>query len=183
LDDLNGKIAGIIDGGPTGVGLESTVVSCVGETPVILRPGGVTKEELEKVAGPVQIDAAITDEKKAPLSPGMKYRHYAPTAPLTIVCGKPERIQELADQYKKDGLKVGILTTDEQKSAYEASAVKACGKRSKPETVAASLYDTLRSFDEENLDIIIAESFSDEGVGKAIMNRLLKAAGNKILHL
>lgn len=183
LHDLNGKISGIIDGGPTGVGLESTVVSCIGDTPVILRPGGITKEELEKIAGPVRMDEALTDEKKAPISPGMKYRHYAPIAPLTIVDGRPEQIQELAEQYKQDGLKVGILTTKERESVYSASSVKSCGSRSKPVTVAASLYDTLRSFDEDKLDIILAESFPDEGVGKAIMNRLLKAAGNKMLHL
>ncbi|MGG3571719.1 L-threonylcarbamoyladenylate synthase [Bacillus gobiensis] len=183
LNDLDGKIAGIIDGGPTGVGLESTVVSCIGEAPVILRPGGITKEELERVAGPVRMDEALTDERKAPISPGMKYRHYAPVAPLTIVDGRPEQIQELADRYKQEGLRVGILTTKERESVYNASSVKSCGSRSKLDTVAYSLYDTLRSFDDDELDILLAESFPDEGVGKAIMNRLLKAAGNKMLQL
>ncbi|MGG3625337.1 L-threonylcarbamoyladenylate synthase [Bacillus gobiensis] len=183
LNDLDGKIAGIIDGGPTGVGLESTVVSCIGEAPVILRPGGITKEELERVAGPVRMDEALTDERKAPISPGMKYRHYAPVAPLTIVDGRPEQIQELADRYKQEGLRVGILTTKERESVYNASSVKSCGSRSKLDTVAYSLYDTLRSFDDDELDILLAESFPDEGVGKAIMNRLLKAAGNKMIQL
>ncbi|ALC82739.1 MULTISPECIES: L-threonylcarbamoyladenylate synthase [Bacillus] len=183
LNDLDGKIAGIIDGGPTGVGLESTVVSCIGEAPVILRPGGITKEELERVAGPVRMDEALTDERKAPISPGMKYRHYAPVAPLTIVDGRPEQIQELADRYRQEGLRVGILTTKERESVYNASSVKSCGSRSKLDTVAYSLYDTLRSFDDDELDILLAESFPDEGVGKAIMNRLLKAAGNKMLQL
>lgn len=178
---MNGRIAGVVDGGPTGVGVESTVVSCTGEIPVILRPGGVTKEQLEEAAGPVLIDQGLTDEKKAPMSPGMKYTHYAPEAPLAIVNGGVEDIQRLIDQYQKDGMKVGVLTTEERADVYQADAVRICGRRDRLETVAAGLYDVLRSFDEERLDFIFAESFPEEGVGRAIMNRLLKAAGHRVI--
>ncbi|TWK38286.1 Threonylcarbamoyl-AMP synthase [Bacillus paralicheniformis] len=181
VHDLNGRIAGIVDGGPTGVGVESTVVSCTGEIPVILRPGGVTKEQLEEAAGSVLIDQGLTDEKKAPMSPGMKYTHYAPEAPLAIVNGSVEDIQRLIGQYQKDGMKVGVLTTEERAGAYQADAVRICGRRDRLETVAAGLYDILRSFDEEQLDFIFAESFPEEGVGRAIMNRLLKAAGHRVI--
>ncbi|WFA04927.1 L-threonylcarbamoyladenylate synthase [Bacillus sp. HSf4] len=183
IHDLNGRIAGIVDGGPTGVGVESTVVSCTGDIPVILRPGGVTKEQLEAAAGTVLIDQGITDEEKAPLSPGMKYTHYAPEAPLAIVNGTPEEIQRLIGQYQKDGMKVGVLTTEERAGAYRADAVRICGRRDRLETVAAGLYDALRSFDEEKLDYIFAESFPEEGVGRAVMNRLLKAAGHRVIEV
>ncbi|KAA6451030.1 threonylcarbamoyl-AMP synthase [Bacillus swezeyi] len=181
IHDLNGRIAGVVDGGPTGVGVESTVVSCTGDVPVILRPGGVTKEQLEEAAGPVLIDQGITDEKKAPLSPGMKYTHYAPEAPLAIIKGSLKNIQQLIEQYQKDGMKVGILTTEERAGAYRADVVRICGRRDRLETVAAELYDSLRSFDEEKLDFIFAESFPEEGVGRAVMNRLLKAAGHRVI--
>ncbi|MEC1589135.1 L-threonylcarbamoyladenylate synthase [Bacillus sonorensis] len=181
VHDLNGRIAGIVDGGPTGVGVESTVVSCTGGIPVILRPGGVTKEQLEQAVGPVMIDQGITDEKKAPISPGMKYTHYAPEAPLAIVKGSSEDIQRLIEQYQKDGMKVGVLTTEERAGAYQADAVRICGTRDRLETVAAGLYDALRSFDGEDLGFIFAESFPEEGVGRAIMNRLLKAAGHRVI--
>ncbi|WP_077736146.1 L-threonylcarbamoyladenylate synthase [Bacillus sonorensis] len=183
IHDLNGRIAGIVDGGPTGVGVESTVVSCTGDIPVILRPGGVTKEQLEAAAGTVLIDQGITDEEKAPLSPGMKYTHYAPEAPLAIVNGTSEEIQRLIGQYQKDGMKVGVLTTEERAGAYRADAVRICGRRDRLETVAAGLYDALRSFDEEKLDYIFAESFPEEGVGRAVMNRLLKAAGHRVIEV
>ncbi|QHZ45278.1 threonylcarbamoyl-AMP synthase [Bacillus sp. NSP9.1] len=183
IHDLNGRIAGIVDGGPTGVGVESTVVSCTGDIPVILRPGGVTKEQLEAAAGTVLIDQGITDEEKAPLSPGMKYTHYAPEAPLAIVNGTSEEIQRLIGQYQKDGMKVGVLTTEERAGAYRADAVRICGRRDRLETVAAGLYDALRSFDEKKLDYIFAESFPEEGVGRAVMNRLLKAAGHRVIEV
>ncbi|MBU8787638.1 MULTISPECIES: L-threonylcarbamoyladenylate synthase [Bacillus] len=181
VHDLNGRIAGIVDGGPTGVGVESTVVSFTRGMPVILRPGGVTKEQLETAVGPVLIDQGITDEKKAPLAPGMKYTHYAPEAPLAIVKGSPEDIQRLIEQYRKDGMKVGVLTTEERASAYQADAVRVCGRRDRLETVASGLYDALRSFDECGLDFIFAESFPEEGVGRAVMNRLMKAAGHRVI--
>ncbi|MEH7222183.1 L-threonylcarbamoyladenylate synthase [Bacillus sp. JJ1566] len=180
-EDLTGKIAGILDGGATGVGLESTVLDCTGEVPVILRPGGVTKEQLEAVCGVVEVDKAILTEGEAPKSPGMKYKHYAPTAPLTIVNGRVEFIQSLVKEKQNEGLKVGVLTTTERESMYKADKIIACGSREDLESVANRLYDVLRLFDESGVDVIFSESFPSEGIGQAIMNRLTKAAGHKLI--
>ncbi|MEH7333346.1 L-threonylcarbamoyladenylate synthase [Neobacillus drentensis] len=181
LDDLNGKIAGVLDGGPTGVGVESTVVDCTEAVPVILRPGGVTKEQLEAVIGEVRVDPALTDEASKPKSPGMKYKHYAPNAPLYLVSGTRDFLQRLVEEKEREGLSVGVLTTEEYVNQFTADVVLACGHRAELETVAAALYDTLRRFNQLKVDIIFSEMFPNEGVGHAIMNRLLKAAGNKII--
>ncbi len=181
LDDLNGRIAGIIDAGETGIGVESTVLDCTEQVPTILRPGGVTKEELEQVIGHVEVDSALMDEQKTPKSPGMKYTHYAPKSPLVIVDGSPSFLQKLVDEQRAIGKKVGVLTTEENKHVYEADVVLTCGTRNHLHTVASYLYDTLRKFDETNVDIIYSESFPTEGIGAAIMNRLKKAAGYQIV--
>ena len=180
-EDLDGRIAGIVDGGPTGVGLESTVLDCTTEIPVILRPGGVTKEQLEAVVGEVLFDPALTNALEAPKAPGMKYRHYAPDAPLYLVDGTKEQIQALINERKQEGLTVGLLTTVENQSFYNADSIFTCGQREHLETVASSIYEALRSFDKENVDVIYSEMFPDTGVGNAIMNRLLKAAGQKVI--
>lgn len=181
-EDLNGKIAGVVDGGPTGVGVESTVVDCTEFIPVILRPGGVTKEQLEAVIGEVSVDPALVDKGEAPKSPGMKYRHYAPDAPLTLVDGTKEYIQELVNKKKAEGLSVGILTTEENVDFYQADYVIACGKRANLDSVASSLYDALRKFNNTNADVLFSEMFPQEGVGHAIMNRLMKAAGHRVIN-
>lgn len=181
LDDLNGKIAGVIDGGATGIGVESTVVDCTEEIPVILRPGGVTKEQLESVVGEVQVDAALTDEAAQPKAPGMKYRHYAPNAPLYMVSGTTKFLQRLVEEKRQEGFRVGVLTTEENTNLFEADVVLTCGKRAELETVAAALYGTLRKFNLEKVDVIYSEVFPNAGVGQAIMNRLQKAAGNKLI--
>ncbi|EIJ80299.1 sua5/yciO/yrdC/ywlC family protein [Bacillus methanolicus PB1] len=180
-DDLDGRIAGIVDGGPTGVGVESTVLDCTEPVPVILRPGGITKEQIEKAIGPVKVDPALLDTGQAPKSPGMKYRHYAPNAPFYLVDGSREYIQKLISENQAKGLKAGVLTTEEGKRFYDAHLVLACGNRSNIEKVASSLYETLRKFNESDVDIIFSEMFPEEGVGQAIMNRLLKAAGHRVL--
>jgi L-threonylcarbamoyladenylate synthase len=179
--DLNGKISGIIDGGATGVGVESTVLDCSSTVPTILRPGGITKEQLESVIGEVQLDQALIEEGLAPKSPGMKYTHYAPNAPVVIVNGRLEFLQKIIDQHQKEGKKVGVLTTEEAFNQLQAYKVIACGSRANLQTVAAELYDVLRKFDNEEVDIIFSESFPQSGVGEAIMNRLLKAAGNQVI--
>ncbi|MDR6120977.1 L-threonylcarbamoyladenylate synthase [Bacillus sp. SLBN-46] len=181
MDDLNGKIAGVLDGGATGVGVESTVVDCTESVPVILRPGGVTKEQLAAVIGEVRVDPALTDEAAKPKAPGMKYRHYAPNAPLYMVSGTREFLQGLVEEKRRDGLRVGVLTTVENVEFYHADVVFACGRRAELETVATALYDTLRRFNETDVDLIYSEVFSSTGVGHAIMNRLQKAAGNKLI--
>lgn len=180
-DDLTGRIAGIVDGGPTGVGLESTVVDCTADVPVILRPGGVTREQLESVVGEVSTDPALKDGDQAPKSPGMKYRHYAPNAPFYLVDGTCEQIQQLVQEKRNQGLKVGVMTTKENQDFYDANVVIACGERNNLETVAETLYDTLRSFNNEELDIIFGEIFPEHGIGQAIMNRLSKASGLEII--
>ncbi len=181
IEDLNGKIAGVLDGGPTGVGVESTVLDCTEEVPVILRPGGVTKEQLEAVIGEVQLDAALLDEASKPKAPGMKYQHYAPNAPLYLVSGSQSFLQTLIEEKQKEGLRVGVLATEESVESYQSDVAIACGKRAELETVATALYETLRAFNEEKVDIIFSEMFPNTGVGHAIMNRLQKAAGNKII--
>lgn len=181
LTDLEGRISGIVDGGPTGVGVESTVIDCTEAVPVILRPGGVTREQIEAVVGHVELDAALTDQASAPKSPGMKYQHYAPNAPLFLVNGSKGFFDRLIAERQAEGLRVGVLTTEEQVGSYDADIVLACGSREQLGTVASNLYHTLRAFNDEGVDIIFSEMFPYEGVGQAIMNRLEKAAGHQVI--
>lgn len=180
-DDLDGRIAGIVDGGPTGVGVESTVLDCTAEVPVILRPGGVTKEQLEQVIGQVREEKALSKKDETPKAPGMKYTHYAPKAPLTLVQGEQSFIQQLIDEKRKQGLKVGILAASEHQAFYQADYVVVPGSLQNLSTVAAGLYEALRNFDEKQVDVIYSEVFPTEGIGKAIMNRLFKAAGQRLI--
>lgn len=180
-EDLNGKIAGIVDGGPTGVGVESTVIDCTGEIPVILRPGGITKEQIKAVIGEVEIDPALKSDEAVPKSPGMKYLHYAPDAPLFLVSGSKSFLQKLVDEKRAEGVRVGVLATEESAGNYKADVVIPCGRRGELETVAQNLYETLRAFNEGKAEIIFSEMFPETGVGQAIMNRLSKAAGNRVI--
>lgn len=180
-DDLNGRIAGIMDGGATGVGVESTVLDCTQQIPVILRPGGVTQEQLESLIGKVKMDQALIEEGHTPKSPGMKYTHYAPKAPLMIVEGSLTFFQKTIDAARREGKKVGVLATKEKAESYQADTVLVCGSREDMQTVAAGLYDVLREFDAAEVDCIYSESFSNKGVGQAVMNRLLKAAGQQVV--
>ncbi|XHU85044.1 threonylcarbamoyl-AMP synthase [Peribacillus muralis] len=180
-DDLFGRIAGIVDGGATGVGVESTVLDCTVEVPVILRPGGVTLEQLKAVIGDVQQDVALKNQDTAPKAPGMKYTHYAPKAPLYLVKGHPAFLQRLVDEKRRDGLKVGVISALEHEAEYAADYVVAPGSLADLHTVAAGLYDALRQFDELDVDIIFSESFPESGIGAAVMNRLEKAAGHQII--
>ncbi|ADC49446.1 sua5/yciO/yrdC/ywlC family protein [Alkalihalophilus pseudofirmus OF4] len=178
--DLQGRIAGVVDGGSTGVGLESTVLDCSVHPPMLYRPGGVTIEELKEVVGEVAVDPSLKNTEDAPRSPGMKYTHYAPKGSLTLV-HDVSRIQALLDEAREQGKKVGVLTTEERAAEYKADTVIACGAREDLSTVAAKLYEALRQFDQENVDVIYSETFPNEGVGAAIMNRLEKAAGGRVI--
>jgi L-threonylcarbamoyladenylate synthase len=180
-EDLDSIVAGIVDGGPTGVGVESTVIDCTDAVPTILRPGGVSQEEIERVIGEVKLDKALISNESAPKAPGMKYTHYAPNAPLFLVNAPKERIQELVAEERRNGRKAGVLTTEENKDFYSADYIFACGKRADLSTVAANLYDGLRSFNHSDVDIIFSEMFSYEGLGHAVMNRLLKAASHQVI--
>ncbi|MFD2616244.1 L-threonylcarbamoyladenylate synthase [Terrilactibacillus laevilacticus] len=182
ISDLNGKIAGIIDGGSTGVGVESTVLDCTTTPFTILRPGGVSKEQLIEVVGLVSDDPALTRTDQTPKAPGMKYKHYAPMALMYMVPKGKETIQALVNQDKERGQRVGVLTTDENEHSYlNADIVISCGERTQLSTVARRLYQTLREFDDANVDVIYSETFPDEGIGQAIMNRLSKAASGRTI--
>ncbi|MDY0394243.1 L-threonylcarbamoyladenylate synthase [Virgibacillus halophilus] len=177
-EDLNGKISGLLDGGPTGYGVESTVIDCTGDIPVILRPGGVTKEQLLQVVEQVITDPALKNSREKPKAPGMKYRHYAPEVPLWLVYGTTQTIQEVVDSLQASGQRAGLLVGNQTASSIHCAEKILLG--SNPAEVAAHLYDGLRTFKTGSVDVIVAEAFSEEGIGQAIMNRLKKAATKEI---
>nr|WP_052015928.1 L-threonylcarbamoyladenylate synthase [Halalkalibacter hemicellulosilyticus] len=179
IHDLDGKIAGVVDGGVTGVGVESTVVDCSVDRVMLYRPGGVTKEEIEDVIGAIEVDPSLHAETEAPRSPGMKYTHYAPTGQLYIV-SDCRKIKDYVQEARIKGHRVGVLTTEERVAEYDADIVVACGKRDDLSTVAQKLYDSLRAFDGQKAEIIYTEAFPKEGIGIAVMNRLEKAADGVI---
>lgn len=186
--DMNGKIEMILDGGPVGIGVESTIVDVTGEIPMLLRPGAITMEMLKATVGEVEIDPAIAGPMSAdmrPKAPGMKYRHYAPRAELTLVEGETaavvRKINALAREKLLEGCKVGIICTEETRSCYPGGMVRSIGERAKEETVAHNLYAVLREFDDLGAEYIFSEGFPEDNLGQAIMNRLNKAAGYHIL--
>ena len=188
-EDMDGRIEMIIDGGDIRIGLESTIVDMTGEVPMILRPGFITKEMLEAVLGCVDTDRTILDAncKDRPKAPGMRYRHYAPKGDLTIVSGQGRQVIDEINRLVRQGQalnkKTGVIAVSEDASFYQADVVKTIGSRQNEEEIGASLYRILREFDDENVELIYSESFSCEGFGAAIMNRLLKAAGHKTINL
>lgn len=188
-EDLNGKVDMIIDGGMVDIGLESTIVDMTVTPPMILRPGAVTREMLSETIGYVSVDRALIDEnsKERPKAPGMKYRHYAPKAGLFIVEGDLQKvvskINHMTLEHCEQGKRVGIIGTEETASQYPQGIVKSIGTRQDESTIANHLFAILREFDEEQVDIIYSESFSVGGIGNAIMNRLLKAAGHQVIHV
>lgn len=185
-EDLGGRIEMILDGGQACIGLESTIIDLTEEVPTILRPGYITVEMLSEILGRVDIDRAILPEgsSAAPKAPGMKYRHYAPKAQLTIIAGEEEavvrRIGELTEEAEKRGLRTGVIATDATAGRYRAASVKSAGDREREETAARELYRILREFDDEKIDVIYSEAFAESGIGQAVMNRLLKAAGHHL---
>lgn len=189
IDDLMDKIDMIIDGGETGVGLESTVLDLSGDLPMILRPGGVTKENLQKIIPNVTIDFAIIKENAniIPKSPGQKYRHYAPKSEMLVFSGDIDKITDAiitkTREYMAIGKRVGIICTDETKEIYKDGLIISMGSRRNNETIAHNLFNTLRLFDEENVDIILAEGVEPSHLGIAIMNRMMKAAGGRIIRV
>lgn len=187
-EDLDGRIDMILDGGSACIGLESTIVDLTEKVPMILRPGYITREMLEQALDmEVAVDRTLLESgsKQAPKAPGMKYRHYAPKGELTIVSGKPETVTEairhLAQEKKQAGERVGIICTDETKALYQADCIASVGARTDEEAIAHHLYAILREFDTKQVTCIYSEAFSEKGMGQAIMNRLLKAAGHHVL--
>lgn len=185
--DMMGRIDMIIDADGVEIGLESTIVDLTGEVPMILRPGYITQEMLSRVVGETDMDVTIfeSNSTQAPKAPGMKYRHYAPKGELVIVEGEPEAvvsyINEQTSLHRQKGEKTGVIGTDELISEYHADSIKNAGSRREPLLVAKQLYTFLREFDDENVEYMYAEAFEGTGLGQAIMNRLLKAAGHKIV--
>ncbi|WP_156854243.1 L-threonylcarbamoyladenylate synthase [Oceanobacillus sp. AG] len=169
-EDLNGKISGIVDGGPTGVGVESTVISCREHDVVILRPGGITKEQIEQI---VPVAEPVNETVDKPASPGMKYKHYSPDVPLWLVGGGAEKIQNVIAEETAKGKKVALLARDAILELVEADLKLSLG--SSLEDVANKLYDNLRKVKRSDVDIIVSEVFPESGIGQAIMNRLKKA--------
>lgn len=182
--DLDGKIEMIIDGGSASIGVESTILDMTVTPPMILRPGAVTQEMMEEVIGRVDVDHTIlnANSKQAPKAPGMKYRHYAPKAQLSIVDGELadvyETIRTLTQQAMSEGKRVGIIATKESISEYPEGIIKNIGSREKHGDVAKHLYQILREFDETQVDVIFSEPFTHAGIGSAVNNRLEKAAGH-----
>ncbi|SHI62821.1 L-threonylcarbamoyladenylate synthase [Parasporobacterium paucivorans] len=189
LEDLNGRIDMVIDGGDVGIGLESTIVDMTGNVPVILRPGYVTREMMETVIGKVETDeqAKGASDDFRPRAPGMKYRHYAPKAELILVKGDAghvsEKINELAKDEESQGKKVGIIATTEMERGYHYGTVITIGSRSDRETIARNLYSVLREFDNTDVETIYCEAIEGDNLGQAIMNRLKKASSNHIIQL
>lgn len=187
--DMEGRIPMILDGGPVGIGIESTIVDFSEDIPTILRPGYITKEMIREVIGEIRMDPGLSgaDQSVRPKAPGMKYRHYAPKAELILVKGQEtevvENINRLVKEAEKQGKRAGIIGTDETCGKYGDGIVKSIGTRKNEETIAQHLYAILREFDELNVDIIYSESFSTAGIGQAIMNRMLKAAGHRVLEV
>lgn len=184
IEDLNGKIDMIIDGGAVGIGLESTIVDVSGDIPVILRPGYITAAMLEEVVGDVKIDPAIVgkvmQKNIVAKAPGMKYRHYAPKGNMAIVEGDTDnvirKINELVSVRKEKGQRVAVIATEETKDRYECDIVRSIGSRKCEGSIAAGLYDILREMDHLEAEYIYAESFENDKLGNAIMNRMIKAA-------
>ncbi|WP_026496851.1 L-threonylcarbamoyladenylate synthase [Butyrivibrio sp. WCD3002] len=189
VEDLSGRVEMIIDGGAVGIGLESTIIDLTSDVPMILRPGYITKENLTEFLGDVSVDKTILDanSKAAPKAPGMKYRHYAPKGDLTIVEGDSQRVAEYINSELKNasmkGLKTGVIATSETASLYKADIVKIAGSRDDEEEIAHNLFSILRQFDDDEVNLMFSESFDDTGIGQAIMNRLLKAAGHKVVRV
>lgn len=189
-EDLKGRIPLIIDGGKVGIGLESTIVDLTGEKPCLLRPGYISREMLEEKIGEIDIDPSIEgvmDEKEHPKAPGMKYKHYSPKGELYIVKGKSDNvigsINQWAAENREKGLKTGVLTVSEREDRYKADIIRTLGAENDGESIAANLFLALREMDDCRADMIYSEEFQVPGIGDAIMNRLVRAAGHKILEV
>lgn len=215
VEDLEGRIPMILDGGPVGIGIESTIVDFTEAIPTVLRPGYITQEMLREAIGEVRMDPGLAQEQAEagrnaaaggvqgqasgqagkirnagngrlrPKAPGMKYRHYAPKAELILVEGVQEQVQArinaLAQEGAADGKRIGIIATDETEGFYAAGIVKSIGARASEDSIARHLYGILREFDQLGVDRIYSESFPSTGLGQAVMNRLLKAAGHQVI--
>ncbi|HJB56541.1 MAG TPA: threonylcarbamoyl-AMP synthase [Candidatus Flavonifractor intestinipullorum] len=184
LEDMDGKIEGIVDGGPCSVGVESTIVDLTVTPPRLLRPGGVTLEELRDVLGEVAVDAAVTRLMGAdehPRAPGMKYRHYAPKAPVTVVQGDPAESARYIRRHVGD--RDGVICFDEFVPLFEGHPTEAMGPAADQAEQARRVFDALRYFDGTGVEQIWAQGPDPSGIGLAVSNRLNKAAGFHIVQV
>jgi len=190
LKDMGGRIDAVVDAGPAIVGVESTVLDLTAPTPTILRPGGVTYESLQAVLGKVAIDPAIQGQQGMPSrAPGLKYKHYAPAAEVYLITGELDRvtakIRSLVAAWKQKSCRVAVLATTETAGTYREEPrpdyLEVLGSRSQPGTIAFNLFSALRNCDRHHIDIILTETFTEEGLGLAIMNRLRKSSANRII--
>lgn len=180
--DMSGKIPAIIDGGSCQIGLESTVIGIEGNQIVIYRPGGVTREMLSEYA-PTVVDQALVTENSHPKAPGMKYRHYAPSAPLTVYTGKTDKVEkEILDYSLRTDKIYGFFVSEETAGRLPKNLpVFVWGTRDNKSSFAHNLFSGLLYFDKNPVDQIIGEGTDSEGLGLAIMNRLTKASGHHII--
>ncbi len=191
IEDLDGKVDYIIDGGAAEIGLESTIIDLSSDKPLILRPGYITIEQLKKLLPEIEYDKAVlrtkADDTIVAKAPGMKYKHYAPKGDLTIYEGHADKVVDKINKTAKEhidkGYKVGILATDETKERYLYGDIKTLGSRKSEADIASHLFIMLREFDEDGIQYIYSESFNGGELGQAIMNRLLKAAGYRMENL
>ena len=184
LEDMDGKIDAILDGGPCSVGVESTIIDLTVTPPRLLRPGGVTLEELEEVLGEVEVDAAVRRlmaPGEQPKAPGMKYRHYAPKAPVTVVKGEPSCTAAYIQT--KIGKGSGVICFEEYKTLFPGHPVETLGPAADQAAQARHIFEALRAFDHLEVTDIWAQSPADTGIGLAVTNRLNKAAGFHIIEL
>lgn len=194
MEDLSGRIDAVVDGGSAEVGLESTVIQLTEERINVLRPGGISVEQLHQaVSGARIVSEQTAASTKVPRSPGMKYTHYAPQGELTVVIPSSDNsdawsqvhayIHEQLKFFKQKGARTGVLAFSEHTAKYKADLVQSLGSREKLEQGAHALYEALRNFDRHNISVMFAEGCFPKGMGLALLNRLSKAAGNRIVHL
>jgi L-threonylcarbamoyladenylate synthase len=178
IEDMDGKIEGIVDGGDSAVGVESTIIDLTSEPPQLLRPGGMPLEEIQAIVGEVQIDKAVVSEPapgETPKAPGMAYRHYAPHAPVIVVAGNPEKSAKFI-QSKVDE-NTGVICFDEFAELFSNQTVEKLGSVHNKAQQAHQVFDALRAFDSTSVSQIYAQCPDPAGLGLAVENRLKKAAG------
>ena len=190
VEDLNGRVDYIIGGESSNIGVESTIIDCTVNPPLVLRPGGITLEMLKEINPEIELDKALKSKPNddfKPKAPGMKYKHYAPNAHLKIIKGKNEKtieiINEIVENYIEKGNDVAILTTNENLNKFNNGKVISLGSENDLKEIAKNLFEALRKCDDLRVQYILCQGFEENGVGLAIMNRLNKAAGYDILEV
>ena len=188
LNDLGGRIDAVVDGGPCGVGVESTVLDIQHGQPILLRPGGITPAQISQALGRECVVADWQEQSgDSPPSPGLKYIHYAPQSPLYLLLGDPkvveQKMRDMVQSFHAQQKTVGLLVSQELARVITADVVEELGARNDAEQLATNLYGALRRLDESRCDIILAEGYVEEGIGFALMNRMTKAAGSRVIRL